>query len=190
MTSFSVQTPDRDLVIAYRNGDNAAITLLLERYSSKIRNYIMMLVKDDAAADDIFQEVFLKISASILKSKYSDEGKFINWALRIAHNKAIDHFRQRKPFTSLSADGNGTLSIEEQLSTGESIENDIVKGEAEVEIRELIDKLPIEQREVVILRHYLDMSFKEISEQTGVSINTSLGRMRYALINLRKMMNS
>ncbi len=178
---------DRALLNAYLAGNRGAISELIDRHSRRVRDYIRMMVKDRDAADDIFQETFIKAVRVIDEGRYTDSGKFLSWVLRIAHNQVIDYFRaqrQNRAVTEAEAgfDMLGTLKFAER-----TIEDDIVCAQIEQDIRALVSQLPEEQREVVTMRYYAGMSFKEIAEQTDVSINTALGRMRYALINLRRM---
>jgi RNA polymerase sigma-70 factor (ECF subfamily) len=178
---------DQVLLERYLQGDCSAISSLIERHSRRVRDYIRMMVKDADLADDIFQETFIKVVRVIDEGRYNDNGKFLSWVLRIAHNKVIDHFRaqrQAKMVSESSAGYNvlGTMRFAEQ-----TVEDRIVGEQIDSELRNLVGLLPDEQREVVELRYFAGLSFKEIAEQTDVSINTALGRMRYALINLRKM---
>ena len=178
---------DTALVHAYMQGNEESISHLIERYKTKIYNYIFLIVKNESVADDIFQDLFIKISASLKSGKYTESGKFLSWALRIAHNQVIDYYRQAGGKRMVSTDA-GNYSVETDASLTEpSVEDQMIDEQVKVDIRKLVDALPVEQREVVIMRHYLGMSFKEIAVHTDVSINTALGRMRYALINLRKM---
>lgn len=180
---------DQELLTLFIEGNETAITTLIERHRKKIYNYILMMVKDAQLADDIFQESFIKIITSLKRGKYSDNGKFISWALRIAHNQVIDHFRSSKKPAHITSDDVGYDVLNNKRLSEPTIEDSIIEGQRDETVRNLIDRLPPEQREVVVLRHYLDLSFKEIAQQTGVSINTALGRMRYALINLRKLID-
>ena len=178
---------DRALLGHYLAGDSSAISQLIERHSRRVRDYIRMMVKDRDLAEDIFQETFIKAVRVIDEGRYVDSGKFLSWVLRIAHNQVIDHFRSQKQDKSVSEsdagyDVLGTLRFAEP-----TVEDRIVGEQIAEEVRGLVDLLPEEQREVVRMRYYANLSFKEIAEQTGVSINTALGRMRYALINLRRM---
>ncbi len=176
---------DFALISAYKEGDESAISTIISRHRAKIYNYIYLLVKDRDVADDIFQELFIKVINSIRADKYNDSGKFLSWAMRIAHNLVIDHFRGIKNKGGISADSTSVLN--DKSLSDISTEDKMVISQSQSDLRKLVDYLPLEQREVVILRHYMNMSFKEIAEHTNVSINTALGRMRYALINLRKM---
>ncbi|MFI3263592.1 MAG: sigma-70 family RNA polymerase sigma factor [Rikenellaceae bacterium] len=178
---------DQSLILSYRQGDEQAINILIERHRKRVYNYILMLVKDSSIADDIFQDLFIKVLASLKNGKYSDHGKFISWLLRIAHNMVIDYFRLKNSKNLVSTDGENQILNNKSL-VDSNVEDMMIKEQTEKDIRKLVDFLPLEQREVVIMRHYLGLSFKEIAEQTDVSINTSLGRMRYALMNLKKLM--
>ena len=178
---------DGVLITSYRNGNEAAFNLLVDRYQSKVFTTIFLIVKDQDVAEDLLQDVFVKVLHTFNSDKYNEEGKFQPWVMSIAHNMAIDHFRKAKRYpTILLEDGSNLLN---SLSFAEdSSEEQRIKEETLAWVRNLIDELPEAQREVVIMRHYLDMSFQEIAEQTGVSINTALGRMRYALNHIRKKM--
>ena len=178
---------DQKLLNCYLSGDRNAISQLIERHSRRVRDYIQMMVKDGDVADDIFQETFIKAVRVIDEGRYTDNGRFLSWILRIAHNQVIDHFRaqtQNRQLNEAEAgyDVLGTLRLAER-----TVEDEIVCEQIASDVRRMVELLPDEQREVVMMRYYSGLSFKEIAEQTGVSINTALGRMRYALINLRKM---
>ena len=178
---------DQVLLNSYISGDKSAISQLIERHSRRVKEYIRMMVKDDDVADDIFQETFIKAVRVIDEGRYADNGKFLSWILRIAHNQVIDYFRARKQQKLVNeADAGynvlGTLRFAEP-----TVEDEMVATQISSDVRRLIDQLPEEQREVVMMRYYSGLSFKDIAEQTDVSINTALGRMRYALINLRKL---
>ena len=180
---------DRELINLYLKGDENAFAELLGRHRDRIYTQIYLFVKDRDLAEDIFQDVFIKIIKTLRKGKYNHEGKFLQWALRISYNLCVDHFRRQKRRTKVSS--SETFDIFDVLETkDENMEQTLIKSQKHKLIREMVDKLPAEQREVVILRHYADMSFKEISKLTKVSINTALGRMRYALINMRKMVEN
>jgi RNA polymerase sigma-70 factor (ECF subfamily) len=180
------QLNDKELISSYLQGDHKAFEVLLNRHRNKIYTSIYLFVKDSDLAEDIFQDVFIKIIDTLRKGKYNHEGKFLQWAMRISYNMCVDHFRRSKRRTKVSA--SETFDIFDVLETHEdTMETTIIKSEMHKRVRNLVDQLPPEQKEVVILRHYADMSFKEISKLTRVSINTALGRMRYALINMRKM---
>ena len=180
---------DQVLLNNYLSGDRNAISRLIERHSRRVRDYINMMIKDRDVAEDIFQETFIKAVRVIDEGRYTDNGKFLSWILRIAHNQVIDHFRaqrQSKAVTESEAgyDVLGTLRFAER-----TVEDSMVSDQIERDVRALVELLPAEQREVVMLRYFSGLSFKDIAEQTEVSINTALGRMRYALINLRRMIN-
>ena len=178
---------DQNLLNQYLSGDKSAISSLIERHSRRVRDYIHMMVKDRDVADDIFQETFIKAVRVIDEGRYTDNGKFLSWILRIAHNQVIDYFRAQRQDRSVSEtdagyDVLGTLRLSER-----TVEDSMVSEQIERDVRALVELLPAEQREVVMMRYFAGLSFKDIAEQTDVSINTALGRMRYALINLRKM---
>lgn len=178
---------DSALLHQYRSGDRNAISQLIERHSRRVRNYIRMMVKDQDLAEDIFQETFIKAVRVIDEGRYCDNGKFLSWVLRIAHNQVIDYFRNQRQNKSLTESDAGYNVLGTLQFADRTIEDALVSEQIERDIRSLIELLPEEQREVVRMRYFAGLSFKEIAEQTGVSINTALGRMRYALINLRKM---
>lgn len=178
---------DRELVVRYQNGDVASFKLLVDKYQDKVFSYIMMLVRDRQLADDIFQDTFLKIIRTIKAGAYNEEGKFIQFAMRIAHNLIIDYFRKSKRLPMVDPTKDDYDLIENARVTDPSVEERIVTEQIYSDLRTMIGFLPDEQREVLQMRIYADMSFKEIADATNVSINTALGRMRYAIINLRKM---
>ena len=178
---------DRVLLNNYLSGDRSAISELIERHSQRVRNYIGMMVKDDDIANDIFQETFIKAVQVIDEGRYVDSGKFLSWVLRIAHNRVLDHFRREKSSKQVNESEAGYDMIGTMRFSEPTAEDNMVLSEVEQTVRNLIDQLPDEQQEVVRLRYYSKLSFQEIAEQTDVSINTALGRMRYALINLRRM---
>ena len=178
---------DRALLNNYLSGDRSAISELIERHSQRVRNYIGMMVKDDDIADDIFQETFIKAVQVIDEGRYVDSGKFLSWVLRIAHNRVLDYFRREKASKQVNESEAGYDMIGTMRFSEPTAEDNLVLSEVEQTVRNLIDQLPDEQQEVVRLRYYSKLSFQEIAEQTEVSINTALGRMRYALINLRRM---
>jgi len=178
---------DQDLVQAYIKGDQSAIEILINRHRSKVYTYILLTIKNQPLAEDLFQETFIKVIQSLRGGKYRDNGRFLSWVIRIAHNLIIDHFRKEKQMNSVSNDDSEVDLFNSKKLSDENIEELIVNSQIKAEIRSLINELPDDQREVVLLRHYGDLSFKEIADQTDVSINTALGRMRYALINLRKL---
>jgi RNA polymerase sigma-70 factor (ECF subfamily) len=187
MIKNQVSLSDRELLEAYRAGNPDAISVLISRHSQRVYDYIRMLVKDSDLADDLFQETFVKAVRVIDQGRYTDQGRFLSWVMRIAHNQVIDHFRsQRKDHVINESEAGYDILGTHKLSEG-SVEERMVGEQIEADLRRLIEQLPDEQREVVKMRYYGNLSFKEIAEQTEVSINTALGRMRYALINLRKM---
>ncbi len=178
------QSSDAALAQAFAQGNEKALEILIRRYKDKIYTSIFMLVKDKYLAEDIFQDTFLKIIRTIKEGRYAEQGKFLPWAVRVAHNLCMDHFRRTKNQLMITLpDGQDISTL---LGTAESPSEIIEKRQVHKSVRQLIEALPEEQREVIVLRIYADLSFKEISELTGVSINTALGRMRYALLNLRK----
>ncbi|MCU0416389.1 MAG: sigma-70 family RNA polymerase sigma factor [Cytophagaceae bacterium] len=176
---------DTELVSVYIQGNEGAFAELVRRHKSKVFTTIYLIVKDRYVAEDLLQDVFIKAVHKMKGGQYNEEGKFLPWIVRIAHNLAIDSFRKNKRYPTIILDDG--MSIFNSLSFAEdSVETLRIKGENESLIRALIQKLPDNQKEVVLMRHFSDMSFQEIADATGVSINTALGRMRYALINLRK----
>jgi RNA polymerase sigma factor (sigma-70 family) len=185
---FQLQS-DQDLIHLYIAGDEAGLVELIRRYQSKIYTSIYLLVKDEYLAEDIFQDTFIKVINTLRAGKYNEEGKFLPWVTRIAHNLVIDHFRREKRTPLVS--GGDDFDIFDVLGHyDESTEDRMVREQTHKDLKALIQLLPAEQKEVLIMRHFGDMSFKEIADVTDVSINTALGRMRYALNNLRKMMQS
>jgi len=183
--------PDDVLIHLYQNGDEDAFSQILERYKKKVYGYILNVVRDRVVADDIFQETFFKVIRTLKKKQYNSEGKFIQWVMRISYNLIIDSFRQNGKIKTISKivrpDGKVVDVFDVVKVEQQSTEDCIIKKQILQDIRKLVEYLPFEQREVVILRHYYDLSFKEIADMTSVSINTALGRMRYALINLRRL---
>lgn len=178
---------DQQLLSAYLSGNQDAISILIQRHSKRVLDYIRMMVKNNEIADDIFQETFIKVVKFIDDKRYTDNGKFLSWVLRIAHNQVIDHFRQTKQQNNISESEAGYDILNTRRFADQNIEDRLVTDQIETDLRKLVENLPEEQKEVVLMRYFGDLSFKEIAEQTNVSINTALGRMRYALINLRKM---
>jgi RNA polymerase sigma factor (sigma-70 family) len=179
---------DTQLIHAFQQGNaNDALEVLINRYKDKIFSSILFLVKDKYLAEDLFQDVFIKVIDTLKNNKYSEEGKFLPWALRISHNLCVDYFRKvkRTPTIKTSDDRDifDTINVVE-----ESTETKLIANQSHNRIRKMLDMLPEEQREVLVLRHFADLSFKEIADITNCSINTALGRMRYGLINLRKLM--
>jgi RNA polymerase sigma-70 factor (ECF subfamily) len=179
---------DQELVRFYLEGNESAFEALLSRHKDRIYTQVYMLVRDEELANDIFQETFVKVIRTLKAGRYNEEGKFLPWVMRIAHNLSIDHFRRSKkmPFVRENEDYDPFASIPREEKNVEDQWIDEVINE---DVRKLVEELPEEQREVVMMRHYGGMSFKEIAERSNVSINTSLGRMRYALINMRKMID-
>ncbi|WPR75175.1 RNA polymerase sigma factor [Algoriphagus sp. NG3] len=179
---------DSELIAQYRNGSDAAFDLLVDRYKNKMYTTIFLIVKDQKIAEDLLQDVFVKVVNTLNSDKYNEEGKFQPWVMRISHNLAIDYFRKAKRYpTILMEDGSNVFNSLQFAE--ENVEDRQVREDNIELVKRLIEELPETQKQVLIMRHYLDMSFQEIADQTGVSINTALGRMRYALIHLRKKMN-
>jgi RNA polymerase sigma factor (sigma-70 family) len=178
---------DQELVAAFLNGDELSIETLINRHRSKVYTYIYLTIKNHSLAEDLFQETFIKVVQSLRAGKYKDNGRFLSWVIRIAHNLIIDHFRKEKQMNSVSNDDSELDLLNNKKFAEDNIEDLLVSDQIREDIRKLVNELPADQREVVLMRHFGGLSFKEIAEQTGVSINTALGRMRYALINLRKM---
>ncbi|MEX0998328.1 MAG: sigma-70 family RNA polymerase sigma factor [Flavobacteriaceae bacterium] len=177
---------DALLVSAYIDGNEKALSELIERHKQRVYSFIYSKVSDRDITEDIFQDTFIKVIKTLKRGAYNEEGKFLPWVMRISHNLIIDHFRKNNRMPKFA--NNGDFNIFSVLSDDDlNAERKIIKGQVEEDLRRLIQELPEDQKEVLIMRLYKDMSFKEISEQTGVSINTALGRMRYALINLRKV---
>jgi RNA polymerase sigma-70 factor (ECF subfamily) len=186
MNLFS-KLSDYELINSFNTGNVNAFEALVLRHKDKVYTSIYFLVKDKFLAEDIFQDVFIRIIDTIKGGRYTEEGKFLPWAMRIAHNLCVDHFRKVKRTPTIK--NSDDQDIFEVLNfTEESAEDKMMKKQSHSRVRDMLDQLPEDQREVIILRHYADMSFKEIAEITNCSINTALGRMRYGLINLRKMM--
>lgn len=182
------EVSDSQLISLYKNGNEDAFAELVSRHKNKIFTTIYMIVKDHDLAEDLLQETYVKVVNTIKSGRYNEEGKFLPWVSRIAHNLAIDHFRKAKRYpTIVMEDGSNVFNSLE--FSEESIEDRQIKEDTHALLRELIKELPDSQREVLMMRHYMQMSFQEIAEVTDVSINTALGRMRYALINLRKKMD-
>jgi RNA polymerase sigma-70 factor (ECF subfamily) len=184
----NVQTPDSLLVHNYIEGDENALTVLIKRHQSKIFGFIYSKISDKDISNDIFQDTFIKVIKTLKSKSYNEEGKFLPWVMRIAHNLIIDHFRRNKKmpmYRETEEFSIFSIMCDESLT----IENKIIQEQVEIDLRKLIEELPADQKEVLMMRMYQDMSFKEISELTGVSINTALGRMRYALMNMRKVID-
>jgi len=182
----NVQSPDALLVKNYVAGDESALATLITRHESKIYGFIYSKIADRDISDDIFQDTFIKVIKTLKSNSYNEEGKFLPWVMRIAHNLIIDHFRKNKKMPMFrETEEFSIFSIMSDNSM--TIENQMISDQVEVDLKRLIEELPEDQKEVLMMRIYQDLSFKEISELTGVSINTALGRMRYALMNLRKV---
>lgn len=178
---------DSKLVSLYKNGNEGAFEQLLKKHKSRVYSTIYLIVKDKYIAEDLFQETFIKAIKTIKLGRYNEEGKFLPWILRIAHNMAIDHFRKQKRYPTIVMEDGSPVFNNLEFSE-DSFETAQIKEDSHRALRDCINQLPEAQKEVLIKRHYMDLSFQEIAEEAGVSINTALGRMRYALINLRKMM--
>lgn len=178
---------DEQLVQLYAQGENRAFDTLLDRYKNKLYSYIFFIVKNEELAEDIFQETFMKAIVTIKQGRYIDSGKFISWLSRIAHNLIIDSYRQDKYENTISNDENEKDLLNDSRLTDSNIEDKMILSQIHKDVQQLVELLPANQQEVVKMRYYMDLSFKEISELTGVSINTALGRMRYAILNMRRM---
>jgi RNA polymerase sigma-70 factor (ECF subfamily) len=184
----NAQETDAALVNAYLQGSEKSLSILITRHQHRIYSFIYSKVFDKDVAEDVFQDTFIKVINTLKRGKYNEEGKFLPWVMRIAHNLVIDYFRKNKRMPKF--ENNGDFNIFSVLSDGDlNVETQLIKDQIESDVQELIKELPEDQLEVLTMRIYKDMSFKEISESTGVSINTALGRMRYALINLRKIID-
>ena len=178
---------DEELAYMYIDGNNRAFDELLKRNQSKLFSYIKFVVRDNDIADDLFQDTFVKIIMKLQCGKYTDSGKFSSWILRIAHNVIMDYYRQQKNLKTSNQDDNDMSKIGNEEVMDSFIENDIINDQTMNDIRKMMNLLPLPQREVVYMRFYQNLSFKEIADMTNVSINTSLGRMRYAILNMRRM---
>jgi RNA polymerase sigma-70 factor (ECF subfamily) len=178
---------DSQLVSLYQTGNEEAFEMLLHRHKSRIYTAIYLIVKDRYVAEDLLQETFIKVVNMVKSGRYNEEGKFLPWLSRVAHNLAIDHFRKRKRYPEIVLE-DGSKVFNSLNFAEESYETAQMFKETKSRLRTLIKELPEEQKQVLIMRHFLQMSFQEIADRSGVSINTALGRMRYALINLRKKM--
>ncbi len=178
---------DEKLVECYANGENKAFDVLLERYQGRLYSYIFYFVKNEELTEDIFQETFVKAIMTIKQRRYTENGKFISWLTRIAHNMIIDTFRQERYENTISNDTVERDLLNDSRLTENNIEDTLVLDQIHTDVRRMVELLPDNQREVVQMRFYQGLSFKEISELTGVSINTALGRMRYAILNLRRI---
>lgn len=178
---------EQELIDLFTDNDQTAIKTLINRHKKRIYTYILMAVKDKELAEDIFQDTFIKVIKSLKKGCYMEKGIFVSWAVRISHNLIIDHFRKLRHLKVMSSNQTDGDIFNSKRFAESNVEDKIIRNRIETEVRELINMLPADQKEVILLRHYGEMSFKEIADQTGVSINTALGRMRYALINLRRL---
>lgn len=178
---------DENLVSLYATGENAAFDELLQRHQNRIFTYIVNIVKDKDLADDLFQETFVKAIITINQGRYTENGKFLAWIMRIAHNLIIDHYRQEKQLAQVSSDNEEVDILNRKELSEDTIEDMLVRHQILKDVRSLVEALPDLQREVLEMRYYMNLSFKEIAEATGVSINTALGRMRYAILNLRRI---
>ncbi len=183
----SAKLSDQSLLDLYQQGNREALSQLLERHTRRVRDYVRMMVKDIDVADDLTQEVLIKVVKVLDEGRYADKGRFLPWLLRIAHNRVLDYFRAQKQVKTISESSAGFDILGSKNLAEPSIEDKLVSEQQAEEVRKLIEALPAEQREVVKMRYYDGLSFKEIAEHTGVSINTALGRMRYALMNMRQM---
>ncbi|MGN6437819.1 MAG: RNA polymerase sigma factor [Agriterribacter sp.] len=179
--------PDQQLIHLFMSGDASALETLIVRHKDKIYTSIFLLVKDKYLAEDIFQDVFIRVIDTVRSGRYTEEGKFLPWAMRIAHNLCVDHFRKVKRTPAIKT-GDDRDIFEVINFSEDGVDRRIMQRQSHDRVREMLDRLPEDQREVIILRHYAELSFKEIATMTDCSINTALGRMRYGLINLRKMM--
>ncbi len=180
--------PDYELIQRFIKGEESCFEQLIHRHKNKVFAYISLYIRDQALAEDLFQDTFMKVIQSVKSGKYQDNGKFISWVMRIAHNLIIDHFRRMKQMNTVSNDDYDSDLFNSKKLSEATIEDSMIKKQIQKDIRRMISELPDDQKEVVVLRHYAGLSFKEIAEITDVSINTALGRMRYALINMRKTM--
>ncbi len=179
---------DEELALSYVNGNNKAFDLLLSRTQSKLFSYILFVVRDRDRADDVFQETFVKAIAKLHEGRYTTSGKFLAWLMRIAHNVIMDNYRENRSKGTVDVAGDNDLSnISSESLLDSNIESEYVNTQVLSDVKKMMNMLPTPQREVVFMRYYQNMAFKEIAEVTGVSINTSLGRMRYALLNMRRM---
>lgn len=179
---------DQQLISRYLKGNEEALELIINRHKERVYTYIFSLVKDQQLAEDIFQDVFIKVINTLKRGKYNEEGKFLPWVMRISHNLVIDTFRKAKRMPTV--DGGENFDIFDTIKHDDiSVEDSLVWEQIKGDVKDIIEMLPEEQKSVLKMRHYCHMSFKEIAEETNVSINTALGRMRYALINLRKLID-
>jgi RNA polymerase sigma-70 factor (ECF subfamily) len=180
--------PDYELIQRFIKGEESCFEQLIHRHKNKVFAYISLYIRDQALAEDLFQDTFMKVIQSVKSGRYQDNGKFISWVMRIAHNLIIDHFRRIKQMNTVSNDDYDSDLFNSRKLSESTVEDNMIRKQIQKDVRKMISLLPDDQREVVILRHYAGLSFKEIADMTDVSINTALGRMRYALINMRKIM--
>lgn len=179
---------DQQLIRQYLEGNHSSLEIIINRHKKRIFGYILLIVKDKPLAEDIFQDTFIKVINKLRSGNYNEEGKFLQWVMRIAHNLTIDHFRKNKRIPIIQ--NSDEYDIFDTIKVfDENIEDTMITQQIHKDVRKLVEYLPPEQKEVLMMRHFYEMSFKDIAEQTEVSINTALGRMRYALINLRKLVD-
>ncbi len=184
----TIEFTDNELVSKFIFGDNDAIEEIICRYKTKLYSYIYLTVRNKHLAEDIFQDTFIKVIKSLQEGKYQDNGRLLSWITRIAHNLIIDHFRREKQLNIRSNDDFEMDVFNSSKYSDANVEQEMINTQVMNDVRKLIDQLPPEQKEIILMRHYGDLSFKEIADQTNVSINTALGRMRYAILNIRKLM--
>lgn len=180
---------DYELVQDFLEGNHQSLESLINRHRKKVYTYVLITVQDQHLAEDIFQDTFIKVIRSLKAGKYKDNGRFLSWVIRIAHNLIIDHYRKNKQLPTVSNDNYEVDLFNSKKYSDPTVEDALVNTQITNDLKKLVHELPDDQKEVVMLRHYCGLSFKEIAEQTNVSINTALGRMRYALINLRKLID-
>ena len=181
---------DYELVNQFIQGKQSSIEELISRHKNRVYTYILLIVKNQELAEDIFQDTFIKVIKSLRRGKYQEKGIFVSWVIRIAHNLIIDHYRKEKHLKTYSNDDNEVDIFNSPKYSERNVEDLLIQDQISQDVRKLVDELPSDQKQVILLRHYGGLSFKEIAEQTSVSINTALGRMRYALINLRKLIEA
>lgn len=180
---------DSELIKSYLSGKEASLEFLINKHQQRIFTYILVRIQDQDLANDVFQDTFVKVINTLKRGKYNEEGKFLQWTMRIAHNLIIDHYRRQKRMPTMSP--TDEFDIFDIIKDGTlNVESTLIKDQIELDLHKLIEQLPDDQKEVLMLRHFSGLSFKDIAEQTDVSINTALGRMRYALINLRKLIET
>ena len=181
---------DYDLIKQYLGGQSSSLEILINRHKNKVFSYIFMVVKNRELAEDIFQDTFIKVIRSLQTGTYKEEGRFVSWVMRIAHNLIIDFYRKDKHLKTISNDSTEVPLFNSAKFSEPTVEESMVIGQVHHDVKKLLEQLPDEQKEVMVLRFYYDMSFKEIADITNVSINTALGRVRYAILNLRKLMET